>query len=87
MVGNINNGYEEFSEEMMKCFSNLKQQSDELDKTELKIVIATMKGKTKEFLEKMYSFDKTQKEYQQFNSMATRNEIIIDKLEKQLKKV
>lgn len=87
MVGNINNGHEEFCEEMMKCFSNLKQQSDELDKTELKIVIATMKGKTKEFLEKMYSFDKTQKEYQQFNSMATRNEIIIDKLEKQLKKV
>ena len=35
----------------------------------------------------MYYFDKTKKEYQQFNSMATRNEIIIDKLEKQLKKV
>lgn len=45
-----------------------------------------MKGKTKDFLEKMYSFDENQKEYRQYNSMASRNEIIIDKLEKQLKK-
>ncbi|MCR0531850.1 hypothetical protein MKC55_21105 [[Clostridium] innocuum] len=39
-----------------------------------------------EYLNQMYSFDENQKEYRQYNSMASRNEIIIDKLEKQLKK-
>ena len=52
MVLNISAGYETFSKKMMQCFEMLNEQSDGLNAIELKIVIATMKGKTKDFLEK-----------------------------------